>query len=771
MRIKNYPKRIAIVGNYLPRLCGIATFTNDLSEALDHKLPNPENVIVVAMDDIEEGYDYPERVKFEIRENIIKDYINAADFLNLNQIDAVILQHEYGIFGGKDGINIIHMLKNLKIPTIITLHTVLSKPSSAQLAIIHEMAKYSQKFVVMAQKARNILKTVYKIPDSMISIISHGIPDIPFVDPIFYKDKFGLEHKKVILTFGLIGPSKGIEYMIGALPKIIEQHDDVIYIILGVTHPGLLRTNGEEYRHLLQMKVKNLGLEDYVQFHNKFVDLETLTEYLIATDIYMTPYLSKEQITSGTLAYAVGAGNAVVSTPYLYAEELLANGRGRLVHFHDSESISKEINELLSNEHKRNTIRKKAYLHGRSMVWKEVAERYLRLVGEVMEQRMVSPAPLNVNDPIARIIDELPHINLHHLQILTDDTGILQHAFFTIANREHGYCVDDNARALITSCMYYNLHKDERIIKSIKTYLAFMYHAYNHPENRFRNFMSYDRKWLEDVGSEDAHARALWGLGVAVNKAPDNAVRDMAARLFGDAINAVDKFSSPRAWSYVILGAYEYLKIFGGDARVRKIQEMLAEKLYTLYMTNFKPDWPWFEDILSYANANLSHGLIIAGHRLSRLDMFEAGISSLEWLIERQISSKGHITIIGNENWHKKNKERSKFDQQPIEIMNLIITCATAFKFTGDNKWIELARKCFNWFLGQNDLGIQLYNYQTGGCKDGLQSQSANANEGAESTLAWLISLLTMYKLLEEQVLVKEPSNQINHVSHVKKIM
>lgn len=768
MRLENYPKRIAIVGNYLPRLCGIATFTSDLSEALAHKLPNPENVIVIAMDDIEEGYNYPERVKFEIRENIIKDYINAADFLNLNQIDTVILQHEYGIFGGKDGINIIHMLKNLKIPTIITLHTVLSKPSDEQRAIIQEMAKYSQKFVVMAHKAKKILNTIYKIPDSMISIISHGIPDIPFVDPIFYKDKFGLEHKRVILTFGLIGPSKGIEYMIEALPKIIEKHDNVIYIILGVTHPGLLRTHGEEYRHLLQMKVKNLGLEDYVQFHNKFVDLETLTEYLIATDIYMTPYLSKEQITSGTLAYAVGAGNAVVSTPYLYAEELLASGRGRLVPFRDSESISKEINELLTNEHKRNTIRKKAYLHGRSMVWKEVAERYLNVVSEVFEQRPAFPAPLKANDPIARIIDELPHINLHHFQVLTDDTGILQHSFFTIPNREHGYCIDDNARALIIACMYYNLHKDDQIIKSIKIYLAFIYHAFNYTEKRFRNFMSYDRKWLEEIGSEDAHARALWGLGVAVNNAPDLAIRDMAARLFGDAVTGVENFSSPRAWSYAILGAYHYLKIFGGDASVRKIQENLAEKLYTLYKNNFKPDWPWFEDILSYANANLSHGLIIAGHRLSRLDMFEAGISSLEWLIEKQLSTKGHISVIGNVNWHKKNEEQSKFDQQPIEIMNLVITCATAFKFTGDNKWIDLARKCFSWFLGQNDLGIQLYNYQTGGCKDGLQSQSANANEGAESTLAWLISVITMYKLLEEQVLPKEPSKKIDHVAHVK---
>jgi len=768
MKIKNYPKRIAIVGNYLPRICGIATFTSDLCEALAHKLPNPENVIAIAMDDIEEGYDYPKRVKFEIRENVLRDYINATDFLNLNQIDTVILQHEYGIFGGKDGVNIIHLLKNLKIPTITTLHTVLSNPSKEQRAIIQELAKYSQKFVVMAHKAEEILKNIYKIPNSMISIIPHGIPDIPFVDPFFYKDKFGLEDKRIILTFGLIGPSKGIEFMIEALPKIIEKHNNTIYIILGVTHPELLRTHGEEYRHFLQLKVKKLGLEDHVQFHNKFVDLETLTEYLIATDIYMTPYLSKEQITSGTLAYAVGAGNAVVSTPYLYAEELLANGRGRLVPFRDSESISKEINDLFSYERKRNTIRKKAYLHGRAMVWKEVAERYLRLVGEVFEQRPAYSGPLTVSNPIAKIIDELPGINLHHFQVLTDDTGILQHSFFTIPNREHGYSIDDNARALIVSCLYYNLRKDEQIIKSIKIYLAFIYHAFNYENNRFRNLMSYDRTWLEKIGSEDSHARALWGLGIAVNNAPNQAIRDMATRLFGDAITVIESFTSPRAWSFAILGMYQYLETFGGDARVRKIQEILADKLYTLYKKNFKPDWPWFEEKLTYANAILSHGLIIAGHRTSRLDMFDAGISSLEWLIEKQISPEGHISIIGNQNWYKKNGERSIFDQQPIEIMNLIITCSTAFMFTGDEKWIDKARKCFSWFLGQNDLGDQIYNYQTGGCRDGLQSQGTNANEGAESTLAWLISLITMYKLFEEQVLAKEPLKEAEHSIDLK---
>jgi len=768
MGIKNFPRTIAIVGNYIPRRCGIATFTHDLCEALSQNLPNPDNIIAIAMDDIEEGYDYPERVKFEVRENIIRDYINAAEFLNLNQIDTLILQHEYGIFGGKDGINIIQMLENLKIPIITTLHTVLTNPTNSQLLIIQELAKYSQKFVVMAHKAQKILNSVYDIPNSLISIIPHGIPDVPFVDPIFYKDKFGIEDRKVILTFGLIGPSKGIEFMIEAMPKIIKKYNDVIYIILGATHPSLLRTHGEEYRHFLLQKVKKLGLEEHVQFHNKFVELKTLTEYLIATDIYVTPYLSKEQITSGTLAYAVGSGNAVVSTPYLFAEELLAQGKGRLVPFRDSESLAKEINDLLAHEHKRNKIRKNAYLYGREMVWKEVAERYLRLVGKVYEQRPAYPVELKARDYGSKIIDELPLINLHHFQIMTDKTGILQHAFFTIPNRSHGYSLDDNARALITSCMYYDLRKDEKIIKYIQIYLAFIYHAFNYDQGRFRNFMSYDRKWLEEIGSEDSHARALWGLGVAVNYAPNKPLKDMVTRLFGDSISAMEKFTSPRAWSFAILGISHYLESLSGDARVRKIQESLAEKLYALYKETFKPDWPWFEEKLSYANASLSHGLIIAGQRLSRLDILNAGISSLEWLIEKQISPEGHISIIGNHKWQTKNGDRSKFDQQPVETMNLIIACSTVFKYTAEKKWIDNARKCFSWFLGQNDLGAQLYNYQTGGCKDGLHSLGTNANEGAESTLAWLISLITMYKLFEDQVLATKPTKGLEDTAEMR---
>jgi hypothetical protein len=398
------------------------------------------------------------------------------------------------------------------------------------------------------------------------------------------------------------------------------------------------------------------------------------------------------------------------------------------------------------------------------MVWKEVAERYLRLVGEVYKKRPAYPVALKESDTGSKIIDELPQINLNHLNTLTDDTGILQHSFYSIANRDHGYCIDDNARALVAACMYYNLGKDEQIIRSINIYLAFIYHAFNRENGRFRNFMSYNRIWLEDSGSEDSHGRALWGLGVAVSHAPNKPIRDMATRLFGDAITAIEDFTSPRAWSFAIFGMSHYLEIFGGDARVRKIHEIIAGKLFELYQASFKKDWPWFEDKLTYANASLSHGLIIAGQRLSKDEMIDAGIYSLEWLLKKQSTSEEHISIIGNHDWYAINEKRSKYDQQPIEIMNLILACSSVFKLTWKKKWIDIAMKCFSWFLGHNDLGSQLYNYQTGGCKDGLHSQGTNANEGAESTLAWLISLFTMYKLFEDQVLTKEPSIKLENI-------
>lgn len=743
-KIKNIGK-IAVIGNYMPRQCGIATFTTDLSQALARELVIEENLANVAMDDIPQGHNYPPQVKFRIRQNIQADYFWAADYLNANQYEAAILQHEFGIFGGEHGSHVLDMLKVLKMPVITTMHTVLEKPSDAQRKIIRGLAKYSDRIIVMTQKAIEILTGVYNVDKKMLAYIPHGIPDSNFEVPGLYNNLFGLENKDIILTFGLLGPGKGIECMIKAMPMIVEKNPKATYLILGQTHPHIIEKTGDSYRQELQQLIKNLGMEDHVVFHNQFVKLETLVQYIQTSKIYAIPYPKKEQITSGTLAYAMGIGAAVVSTPFWYAEELLADGRGKLVPFNSPADMANSINHLLANDNEREMMRFKGYQFGRSMTWKEVSKMHLHLISEIKERK---PLGKEIVAKYHRIFDTLPEINLSHLRNMTDDTGLLQHAKFTTPNRHHGYCVDDNARGLIALTRYYSLRKDKEVVTLIQKYLAFLFHAFNPENGRFRNFMSYDRRWLELAGSEDSHARAMWGLGVTVKEAPDCSIRNMAMRLFLDALPMVNNFYSPRAWAYSILGLQEYLSIYGGDSEACNIRNILAKKIYDLFKCNATKDWNWCEECATYANAILPHSLIVAGNSMDDERMLACGIKVLEWLLQIQTASHGHLSLIGNRGWCDVNGSRAMFDQQPIEAKSLINACSDAYMITGDKKWFEESERCLSWFLGQNDLNIPVCDYKTGGCCDGLECQGVNGNQGAESTLAWVISLINMHTMM-----------------------
>jgi len=742
-KIKNIG-RIAVIGNYLPRQCGIATFTTDLSQSLARELPFEENLINVAMDDIPEGHNYPPQVKFRVRQNIESDYFWAADYLNANQYDAAIVQHEYGIFGGEDGSHILHMIKFLKMPVITNLHTVLEKPTAGQRKVMAGLAKYSDKLLVMSKKAFDILVRVYGIDRDMISFIPHGVPDAAFETPGVHNSLLGLENKDIILTFGLLGPDKGIESMIKAMPAIVKEHPNVMYLILGQTHPHILERTGDSYRYELQQLVKKLGMEKHVVFHNQFVKLDMLIQYLQTCKIYAIPYLKKEQITSGTLSYALGVGTPVVSTAFWHAEELLADGRGKLVPFNSPVDMAREINNLLSNDQEREMMRFKGYQYGRSMLWSEVAKMHLAVISDIKERKHLE----GMQDSIIKYnkgFNELPQINLTHLKNMTDDTGLFQHAKYNTPNYHHGYCVDDNARGLIALTKYYSLKKDATVLPLIQKYLAFLFYAFNQENRRFRNFMSYDRRWMELAGSEDSHARALWGLGVTVKDAPDSAVRNMAMSLFLDALPTVSYFSSPRAWGYTILGLQAYLSIYGGDVSARKIRDELANKIYELFENNATEDWVWCEGAATYANAVLPHALIIAGKWIPDKKMHDMGIKALSWLLEVQTAQEGHLSIIGNNGWLESNGDRAMFDQQPIEVKSLIEACLAVYIETGDKKWFEESERCLSWFLGQNDLQLTVCDYKTGGCSDGLESQGLNANQGAESTLSWVISLINMH--------------------------
>jgi glycosyltransferase involved in cell wall biosynthesis len=752
---------VAVIGNYLPRQCGIATFTTDLVEALSAEAPDI-NCWAVAINDTPEGYPYPEKVRFEINQNKLTDYSVASEFLNINQTDIVCVQHEYGIFGGPAGSHILQLLGELRMPVVTTLHTVLNDPPPEYLDVMRTLADLSDRLIVMSHKASAFLEDTYGVPEEKIAFIHHGIPDTPFMDPNYYKDQFGVEGKKVLLTFGLLSPNKGIETMLQALPAVINKHPDVTYIILGATHPHVLQAHGDEYRISLHQLAHKLNISDHVIFKNRFVELKELCEFLGTADIYVTPYLEEAQITSGTLAYAMGTGKAVVSTPYWYAAEMLDKGRGRIVPFKNPDALAEQIINLLDNDTDRQIIRKKAYTFSRAAIWKEVARKYLEVFSAVQLERARHPRPRHTYvENIKSITNfELPELKLGHLKTLTDDTGILQHATHTIPDRIHGYCTDDNARALMVAAIGRKyLLADGKFFDSLSNqYLSFLLYAFNDETGRFRNFMSYSRQWMEEAGSEDAHGRALWGLGRAVAFLDNPGQLAMTVTLFSLALKAAEHFNSPRAIGFALVGIHAYLQKFSGDSEVRRIRETLADRLFNQFNNNATESWPWLENSLNYANGKLPHALLLAGQWMQRSDMIDMGIKSLEWLLTIQ-SEEGHFVPIGNKGWYEKGGLKARFDQQPVEANAMIEACVEAFNTTRDKTWIDSSVMCFNWFLGHNDLNMPLYDAKTGGCRDGLMADGINQNEGAESTLAWLLSLMTLQKLYADEIL-KQSSSQ-----------
>jgi glycosyltransferase involved in cell wall biosynthesis len=745
------PSRIAVVGNYLPRQCGIATFTTDLCDAVSAEYGSAR-LFAVPVNDTESGYAYPERVRLALQQDDLSSYEQAADFLNFTNFDLVCLQHEYGIFGGPAGSHILGLLRRLKMPVITTLHTVLREPNSDQRLVMQEIAAISDRLIVMSQLSSQFLQEIFKVPDSKIDMVPHGVPDLPFLDPNFYKDRFGVEGKAVLLTFGLLSPNKGIENVIKALPEILAKHKNVVYIVAGATHPHILRREGDRYRTYLQDLAKEMGVESQVLFHNRFVSPEEMVEFIGAADIYITPYRHEAQVVSGTLAYALGAGKAIISTPYWHAIELLDDRRGALVPFQDPDAIARKAVELLDTPAIRHAMRKRAYKYARGMVWKSAAQGYMASFAQARADRTRQPRALFADGPPQNRSDNLPALNLDHLHRLTDDTGMLQHATFTVPNYSEGYSIDDNARALILAVLVEQLGGTEAAeIKNLAArYLAFLGHAFNPENGRFRNFLTYERKWTETAGSEDSHGRALWAVGTVLGRSRNQALRGAAGRLFETAVPAVAAFSSPRAWAFALLGIQEYLDAFPGDRQTQHARSQLATRLLEIYASNQSPDWNWFEDVVAYSNARLPQAVLIAGQRSSDSVMVSAALGALNWLCETQRSPENdHFVPIGSQGFYRKGREKARFDQQPVEAGGAVSACLEAYRATGDERWRKEAWSAFNWFLGDNDLQIALYDPTTGGCRDGLHPERVNENQGAESTLAFLMALVEM-RLLGE---------------------
>jgi glycosyltransferase involved in cell wall biosynthesis len=744
-------RKISFLGDFPPRQCGIATFTRDLHQAVSRQRPE-WTTPVMSVTDPGFRYDYPEVVRFELPERSFSSYQRAADFINLSHTDLLCIQHEFGIYGGPAGSHLLNLMRRLRLPVVTTLHTVLDNPTPEQRRVMEELVQQSDALVVMSERGRGILGSTYQVPPGKIHLIPHGIPDLPFVDPNFYKDQYGVAGRPMMLTFGLLSPGKGIEYGIQALPGILARHPDLVYVILGATHPNLVRAEGETYRLSLERLAQSLGVENNVIFVNRYVDDQQLMETIAAADIYLTPYLNPAQITSGTLAYCYGSGKAVVSTPYWHAEELLADGRGLLVPFCDGAAIAAAVNGLLDEPGRLHALRKQAWLAGREMVWAAVGERYAQLFEgllEASEGRVRTPRPAAT---LAVEGAELPPWRFQHLEAMADSTGVFQHAVHSVPDFNHGYCTDDNARALLFTAQLEHLGEPLNGLRRLQSAAAaFLHYAFVAESGRFRNFMGFDRRWLESVGSEDSHGRALWGLGAIVGRTGQTNLRNWAARLFEQALPVLEGFTSPRAWAFAVLGLHEYLRVLHGDLLAARWRLELSERLLAAFRGHGSAEWPWLEPIVTYDNARLPQALILSGRWLERADMLETGLEALSWLQQAQTAPEGQFRPIGCEGFWPRGAAPASHDQQPLEATASVAACIEALHATGDDHWRREAHRCLEWFLGRNDLGQPLYDASNGGCFDGLQPTGVNRNQGAESTLSFLIALADMKVLTSEE--------------------
>ncbi|KQN38588.1 glycosyl transferase [Pedobacter sp. Leaf41] len=740
--------KIAYISTYPPRECGLATFNQNLVNALSlNSSYDAQNSFVVALNESDnlDEHAYPKEVKFVIRQQNQQDYLEAADFINNSDIETCIIEHEFGIYGGNSGVFLLSFINRLKKPFITILHTVLKEPNFMQQTIIKEIALKSSKIVVMSKKAVLFLTSIYQIPQSSIKLIEHGVPDL---EPILNNEVAQSElfrNRKVLFTFGLISRNKGLETMIKALPSIVAQHPDVLYVILGNTHPGVVKHNGEEYRDSLKALAKELGVESNIAFVNKFVSEEELHQYLTACYIYVTPYLNEAQITSGTLSYAIGAGAAVVSTPYWHAQELLADNRGRLFDFKNDEQLANVVNELLNDQNKHQQLKLNAYQYGLNLRWPAIGNVYMNVLDEAL---FAGQKPSRVVPPIIDV-EGMPALNLSHISLLTDDTGIIQHARFGIPNLKEGYCIDDNARALIMALMAFEQDKNQKALKLIPVYLSFIQYMQREDGN-FRNFLSFNRNYLDEVGSEDSFGRTIWSLGYLINVAPNNSYREFGRELFSHSVSHFKSLKYMRGQANTIIGVAYYLKTHHGDELLINEINTLANTLKKAYNINKDGEWHWFEDILTYDNAILPLALLHHYEATGNIESYKIAMESIEFLNKFSFEN-GYLNPVGNDGWMKKHGKNPIYDQQAIETMAMVLLYAKTYEITKDEKYLNLMQVSYEWFLGKNSLHIPLYDFETHGCADGLQFNSVNRNQGAESTLAYFISHLAVLKAAEAE--------------------
>lgn len=735
--------RIACIGNYPPRECGIATFTRDLVESMEGT--GRAGCSVVAINDEGQEYPYPEKVRYVIRQNHQRDYLKAVEFINYSDADICVLEHEFGIFGGDSGIYILPLIHRLGIPLVATLHTVLEKPSYNERAIIHEIGEKAEKMVVMSRRAINFLTEIYGVGREKIELIEHGVPDLDLVRRDQYKKKFNLENKKALFTFGLLNRSKGIETVIQALPEVIRRYPEVVYIVLGKTHPAVSRISGEEYRNYLRRLVEKSDLREHVYFYNHFVSEAELFEYLSAIDIYITPYLNGAQITSGTLAYAVGAGAAVISTPYWHAQELLAEGRGRLFPFHDANALARILTELLDSPSALLELRRRAYAYGRQMIWPVIGGQYASLIrGVARSYPEVRVKKETIVDPLV-----LPPFDLTHVRQFTDDTGIIQHAKYSVPSRKEGYCLDDNARGLLMATMAYRQKGDPGALDLMPTYLSYIDYM-QRDDGLFRNFLGYNRDFLDEIGSDDSFGRTIWALGYLIRFSPHDAFFQLANGLFSKAYQHFQDMRSIRGIADAIIGICHYLHRYSSDEGMNETLKGMVRRIMAQYKDETDEQWRWFEPTVTYDSGIVPLALFHAYETTGGEEVLAVAREMADFL-GGIVFRDGYLAPVGTDGWYPKGGGCARYAQQPIDAMALVMMFHQAFVVTGDKRYLDRMVASFMWFLGENDLRISLYDFETCGCCDGLEAHGVNRNQGAESILAYLISHLTVLLAHEQE--------------------
>lgn len=733
---------VAFVGNYLPRICGIATFTTDICGAVTRNLSHSSNVFAIAVNDNNKTYDYPKEVIGTINQETQKDYIDAANIINTSNAEVVCLQHEYGIYGGWDGAYIMSLLSRLNIPVVTTLHTVLMSPSPNQKKIMNEIVSRSEKVIVMSRKAVDFLTDIYGVDRNNIELILHGTPDFHSIDSSHFKKRFKMEGRKMILTFGLLSPNKGIETVLNALPEVVEQFPDITYVVLGKTHPNILKEHGEKYRMSLMKLTEKLGLKSNVIFDNRFVSIGELKGWLSASDIYITPYMNKAQIVSGTLSYAISSGNATISTPYWHAKETLGDGTGVLFDFNDHKSLANILKDLLSDEKKLKTMQKKAFNFGKQTTWKKISKKYIDVLSPAAQKKPKEKVIYAKSSAVMR----LPEFDLTHIKRLTDDTGIIQHAKYIVPDRRTGYCLDDNSRALMMSAWAFSLLKNDEAKKLLSVYCSFM-NFMQKDDGKFKNFLDYNRNFMDHEGSDDSNGRTIWACGYVIWKSPNDSYRSMASECFRKTFPNIPKLNL-RGKAFAMLGLCSYLRAYQNDERAFILLKECSKNLIEAYSVKRDGDWHWFEDILCYDNAIMPMALFNAYQHLKEEDILKIAVESLAFL-EKLIFKNGKMSIIGNNGWYKKGHARAQFDQQPIDAAAMVLALQSAYRATHNKEYLTRMKEAFDWFMGENDLGMPLYDIDTKGCADGLHQSGVSMNQGAESTISFLMALLAMIEEYE----------------------